>query len=282
MKDLSGKSAFITGGASGIGLGMARAFAKAGLRVALADIEPGTLAAAKSEINMLGVETFTYVLDVSDREAVKATAAKAADEMGPVHLFCANAGVSGPQKWVHEAEDVDWDWTLGVNLHGVINCMQAFGPRMIAHGEGGHIVNTASIAGVRDYPGIFPMALYATSKFAVVGLSQVMRKDLAPHGIGVSALCPDSVDTNLAAAGRNRPERFGGTFAPVMNPEFGGSLAAGLDPEVLGRRVLSAIENEEFYIFAHPHNRAQVEARHAELMAGFDALDDWLASESVP
>lgn len=281
MKDLFGKTALITGGASGIGLGMAKAFADAGMRVALADIEPEPLMAAKMEIESLGTKTFAYVLDVSDRSACREVAAQVTTEIGAVHLLCANAGVSGPQKWVHEAADEDWDWTLGVNLHGVINCMQAFAPAMIAHGEGGHIVNTASIAGTRSYPGLFPMALYATSKYAVVGLSQAMAKDLASHGIGVSALCPDMVDTNLAAAGRNRPDRLGGAFEPDMDPEFGRTLANGLDPDTLGRRVVHAVENGEFYVFAHPHNRAQVEARHAELMEAFDRLDSWLAVESA-
>ncbi len=202
MKDVAGKAAFVTGGASGIGLGMVRALASAGMRVAVADIEEEALERARVSLASTGANVFALRLDVTDRAAMAEAAERTEQAFGKVHVLCNNAGVfvSGSTVRMRYA---DWDWVLGVNVRGVVNGVQAFLPRIASHGEGGHIVNTASMAGLWSGRGGL---VYNTSKFAVVGLSEAMRADLEDRNIGVSVLCPGVVDTNIFESGRNRPE----------------------------------------------------------------------------
>ena len=201
MQDLAGKVAFITGGASGIGLGLAKVFGAQGVKVMLADVRQEPLEVAVAQLRAAGITAEGMVVDVSDRAAMKAAAAATVAAFGKVHLLFNNAGISffGP---MDQAKDGDWDWMLGVNLYGVVNGVQAFLPHLKAHGEPCHIVNTASMAGLLVGPG---MGLYSASKFAVVGLSNSLRLDLAPHGIGVSVLCPGFVRSNIHEAGKIRP-----------------------------------------------------------------------------
>ncbi|NQV56763.1 MAG: SDR family NAD(P)-dependent oxidoreductase [Rhodospirillales bacterium] len=271
MEHLKGKGAFITGGASGIGLGMARAFVSAGMKVAIADIEAAPLKAAEAELKALGGECLAIHLDVSDRGDMHEAAHTCEAVFGKMHVLCNNAGVGGTGKPLDQVDDKDWDWAMGVNLGGTINGLQAFLPLIKSQGEGGHVVNTASMSGLRAYPNR-GQGIYITTKFALVGLSEALVSDLAPHNIGVSVLCPGFVNTAIYKAGRNRPDRYGGPFAR----EDGGMLAdgakTGMDPNLVGEWVLEAILDNKLYIMTHDGERGMVEDRHNAIMAAFDEV----------
>lgn len=268
MRDLKGKTAFITGGASGLGLAMAHAFGAAGMNVMLADIEEAPLAAAVADLEARQIRAASVICDVGERAAVEAAAAATVGAFGKVHLVCNNAGVGagGP---IGQIKPSDWDWIVAVNLMGVVYGMEAFLPHIRAHGEGGCFVNTASMAGMFSVPGMEP---YTATKYAVVGMSEGWADQLAPENIHVAVLCPGFVRTQIGTSGRTRPLRFGG---PVVNPP-GPSQAlveSGIDPERVAARVLEAVRNGERYIVTHPDLRAPTQARFAAIMAGFDAAD---------
>ena len=201
MKDISGKVAFVTGAANGIGLAICRALARAGAQVALADIQPDALESARQEIAALGVNTIALSLDVSDADAM----ARAADEVeaafSKVHIVCNNAGVAVVNSLL-QFTPTEWNWIFGVNMFGVVHGVQTFVPRIRKHGEGGHIVNTASMAGLQINPAIPGIGPYAMTKYAVVALSEMLEHELAGSGIGVSVLCPAQVATTMAIVGR--------------------------------------------------------------------------------
>ena len=265
MEDLKGRTAFITGGARGIGLGIARAFAHAGIKLALADIDPDSLAAAKSDLAKLtAVETFK--LDVRDRESYARVADQAEARLGPVSILCNNAGVAAATRFTYEF----WDWMLGINLNGVINGIQTFMPRMLERGGGGHIVNTASGAGLAaGGTGV----MYPTSKFAVVGLSEALRLELAPKKIGVTVLCPGPVGTDIVANSRI-------TQPPAQNAEetriweeaarqATANLARGVAPAKVGEMVLAAVKANRLYVLTDRVMEKPIEARTKALL---DAL----------
>ncbi len=277
MKDVAGKVAFITGGASGMGLAMARSFSAAGMKVAIADIEQDALDRVKAEFARTNAEVITLKVDVTDREAMERAAAETEAAFGKVHVVCNNAGVAvgGP---LDAMSYKDWDWVMGVNLAGVVNGVQAFIERIKSHGEGGHFVNTASMAGQMAVPGL---GVYTTTKYAVVGLSEVMRADLAPHNIGVSVLCPGVVSTSIFNSGRNRPQDLQGEVDTASNLLAGDGtdadnaarvaeiMANALDPAVVGDMVLAAIQADDAYIFSHPELKPAVEARSAAINTSF-------------
>jgi NAD(P)-dependent dehydrogenase (short-subunit alcohol dehydrogenase family) len=270
MKELAGKTAFVTGAASGIGRGMARAFAKAGMNVALADIQAEAVEAARAEIEALGAKAIALTVDVSDRASVARAADAVMGAFGRVHVVANNAGVSMSGTPVEHVKPEEWDWVIGVNLYGVIHGMQTFLPLIRAHGEGGHIVNTSSIAGLQVRPG-FHSGAYAVTKYGVVALSEALDLELAGTGIGVSVLCPAAVDTKIYETARVRPKRFGG---PYVRPEsdFMRTILEreGMHPDRVGERVVQAIKDEEFFIFTHSAPRAWIEARHRRMMEAFD------------
>jgi NAD(P)-dependent dehydrogenase (short-subunit alcohol dehydrogenase family) len=275
MMDFSGKTAFVTGGASGIGLALCRAFGRRGMKVAVADVEAEACAGAIETLGREGVCAMAATCDVSDREALAGAAAKTFAEFGKVHILCNNAGVSraGP---IENIAPSDWDWVIGVNLKGLIHGLQIFLPHMKAHGEPGHIVNTASMNGVAGAALAGP---YSATKFAVVGLSEVLAAELAETTIGVSVLCPSWVRTRMLDNGRNRPARFGGPIRPDMdsanaerNRRYARALESGLDPADVAGLVISAIEARRLYIFTHADRRGDVEDRLARMLQGFDAL----------
>lgn len=272
MQDLSGKGAVVTGAASGVGYGIARALAENGVKLALLDVEREALERARVEISATGAQAVAVEVDVSDRDAMVRAAGKAAAFLGRVHILCNNAGVGYAGVPLDQVPDQDWDWVVGVNLMGVINGLQAVLPLIKEHGEGGHIVNTASIGGHHVMPG-WGHGVYSTTKFAVVGLSEALADDLAGHGIGVSVLCPAAVDTAIYDGGRNRPERFGGPFARDMEHPLVGALKEGMAPVEVGRWVVRAIRDGQFYIFTHPHTQAFIERRHARLMEAYGWSD---------
>jgi NAD(P)-dependent dehydrogenase (short-subunit alcohol dehydrogenase family) len=270
MKDFAGKTAFVTGAASGIGRGMARAFAKAGMNVALADIQADAVESARAEIEALGVKAIGLALDVSDRAAVERAADATIAAFGKVHVVANNAGVAIAGTPVERVRPEEWDWIIGVNLHGVIHGMQVFLPLIREHGEGGHIVNTASIGGLQVRPG-FQSGAYAVTKYGVVALSEALDNELAGTGIGVSVLCPAAVDTRIYDTARVRPERFGGPFVRPENHFMREILEReGMHPDLVGQRVLEAMREDEFFVFTHEAPRAWIEARHRRLMEAFD------------
>ena len=213
MKNLEGKVAFITGGASGVGLGMTRAFAKAGMKVMMADVRQDHLDAALKEFDNTNLAVKAIRVDVSDRAAMAAAADETERQFGPVQLLCNNAGVNlfAP---VDESTYDDWDWVLGVNLGGVVNGVQTFVPRMKALGKGGHVVNTASMAAFITGPSA---GIYTAAKFAVRGMSETLRWSLAQHGIGVSCLCPGLVKSAIHESDRIRPAALSDTGRIVLH-----------------------------------------------------------------
>ena len=206
MEELAGKVAVITGGASGIGLATARRLARDGARLVLADVERPALEEAAREIGALGAEVLAVPTDVGERADVERLAEETYARFGAAHLLFNNAGVAlfgGIETMRHE----DWEWLIRVNLWGVIHGIESFVPRMVEGGEGGHIVNTASFAGLVPNQGL---GVYCTTKYAVVGLSEVLYRDLSGYGIGVSVLCPMVVETRISSCERNRPAELGG------------------------------------------------------------------------
>lgn len=275
MRDFAGKTAFVTGGAGGIGLAMARAFAKAGMKVMLADIEAETLQTAVENLRSISPEVRGTVCDVADAASVDRAAQAAFDAFGRVHVVCNNAGVAAGGGIDHISLD-NWRWVIDVNLMGVLHGIKSFLPHIRAHGEGGHIVNTASMAGMESGLGFSP---YGASKFAVVSMSEGLAAQLAPHGIGVSVLCPSFVRTRIGESGRNRPGRYGepqpldpASPAAAMVAEIAQQIEAGLDPDSVAARVLDAVRENELYIFTHSGMRAQVEARFAAILAAMDRV----------
>ena len=271
MRDLQGKAAFVTGGASGIGLAMARAFLQAGMKVMIADIEQAALDRALGELKALG-EVRGAVCDVAERQSVFDAAKASFDAFGRVHVLCNNAGVGagGPQELISEG---DWDWVLDVNLRGVVHGIRAFLLHIKAHGEGGHVVNTASMAGHLSPPGMGP---YCASKFAVVGMSEGLAAELQGSDIGVSVLCPGWVRTGITESGRNRPERFGERSNLPPSPMAAMAAEAvrtGLDPAAVAAQVVDAIRENHLYIFTHPEMRGAVDERFARIGAAFDRAE---------
>ena len=271
MREFVGKAAFVTGGASGIGLALGRAFAEAGCKVMLADIEKTALDASVTSLSGSGREIQGIVCDVGDPTSVDAAAEATFSAFGKVHVLCNNAGVGALGGVDHIALD-NWRWVMDVNLMGVVNGVRAFLPNMRAHGEGGHIVNTASIAGmVNTRQGFAP---YPATKYAVVGMSEGLAAELKPLGIGVSILCPGFVRTNILESGRNRAERYGPTqpfdTTTPLYAQFAERVRTGMDPAEVARRVLAAIRDDELYVFTHPVMRGVVEERFRAILAAFD------------
>ena len=273
MRELAGKTAFVTGGASGIGLALGRAFVQTGMNIMLADIETDALEAAVESLRGSGTEVRGIVCDVADPLSVERAAEASCQAFGNVHVVCNNAGVAAPGG-IDDISLDNWRWVLDVNLMGVLHGIRSFLPHIRAHGEGGHIVNTASMAGMIAGPGFSP---YAASKFAVVAMSEGLAAQLKPLGIGVSVLCPGFVRTLIGESGRNRPERYGPTQTPdPASPQgqviayIAERLASGLDPSEIATRVLAAIRGDELYVFTHPEMRGELEERFAAIMAAMD------------
>jgi NAD(P)-dependent dehydrogenase (short-subunit alcohol dehydrogenase family) len=275
MREFTGKTAFVTGGAGGIGLALGRAFAEAGMKVMLADVETEALSAAVKSLHNAGPDVRGIICDVADPASVDRAAAETIEAFGNVHVVCNNAGVAAAGGIDNISLD-NWRWVLDVNLMGVLHGIRAFLPHIRAHGEGGHIVNTASMAGMNGGLGFSP---YTASKFAVVGMSEGLAQQLKPHGIGVSVLCPHFVRTRIGESGRNRQERYGATQTPdpasptsQMLAFITASIAAGLDPADVAARVLAAIREDDFYVFTHPDMRSHVDARFAAIQAAMDGV----------
>ncbi len=268
MRDLRGKTAFITGGASGIGLGMAEAFGREGMNVMLADIEAGALEAAVAGLSAKQVRVEGVRADVTSRDSVRAAALETIAKFGKIHLVCNNAGI-GASGLLGAVPERDWDWVIDVNLKGVVHGVEVFAPLIESHGEGGHFVNTASLAGMLSGPGMEP---YSATKFAVVAMSEGWAAQLAPKNIGVSILCPGFVSTHIYDSRRNRTEAYGADPMRDREMESAGKAAiqAGMATSAVGARVVEGVRDEDLYIFTHPEYRSLVEARFERILAAFD------------
>jgi NAD(P)-dependent dehydrogenase (short-subunit alcohol dehydrogenase family) len=266
MNDFAGRTAFVTGGANGIGLGLVRALVAEGCNVAIADIRQDSIDAALTSLpaqKVIGVR-----VDVSSRNDVTRAADKVESRFGTVTLLFNNAGVNLFQT-IEESSYDDWDWIMGVNLHGPINGVMTFVPRMIRAGTGGYVVNTASMAALlaAGVPGI-----YTTTKFAVRGLSESLRASLARHGIGVSVLCPGLVKSYIYASNDIRPAELKAGAKPVDTANVK-RLAEihefGMEPDVIAGRTLEAMRENRFHIFPHPEFKDELRELFDEVIQDF-------------
>ncbi|MDH7796760.1 MULTISPECIES: SDR family NAD(P)-dependent oxidoreductase [unclassified Beijerinckia] len=280
MQNFQGKTAFITGAGSGIGLGMARTFARNGMNIVLCDIRRDALDDALAQVNKLGAQAIAIEVDTSVRASVDAATQQALDAFGKVHVLCNNAGISMHGVPIEKLPVRDWEWVMGVNINGVIHGFQNFIPHMREHGEECHIVNTASIGGFRIQPG-WDTGPYSMTKYAVVALSEALEQDLEGSNIGVSVLCPAAVKTGIFLSGRSRPERMGGSFNRQESEQFSHLLNEGFEPDMIGKRVLRAIRNGEFFIFTHLWPRELIQARHDRLVRAFDDTQAWMDEEGI-
>ena len=270
MENLHDRVAVVTGAGSGIGRALAERFAGEGMRLVPADVEEAPLALAAEELRTAGAKVITVPTDVSRPDQVEALAERSFHTFGAVHVLCNNAGVGGGGlSW--EASLQDWEWVLGVNLWGVVHGVRAFVPRMIAGGEEGHVVNTASVAGLLTAPGMGP---YNVSKFGVVALSETMHQEFAAVGtkLRVSVLCPAWVRTRINESERNRPAgleaRPTSPQTEAMRQMVGALLDAGMDPADVAAQVVDAIRAGRFYVLTHPDFTPLVRARMEGLLEG--------------
>jgi NAD(P)-dependent dehydrogenase (short-subunit alcohol dehydrogenase family) len=273
MKQLSGRVAVITGGASGIGKGMAEAFAARGMKLVIADIEDSALAPAVAELRAGGAEVIGVRCDVTSPKSVAELAERALAQYGAVHVVCNNAGVAGAMNMgaLWELPLADWEWVLGVNTWGVIHGMRAFLPILVQQPEA-HVVNTASLAGT-----IVSGGVYGVSKHACVAISEALYRECqlrAPH-VGVSVLCPGWVNTRILESERNRPEAPRPSPSPTPSSEFGAArdavaalLKGGLAPRRVGEIVADAMLANTFYVFTHPHWNYMMKARFDAILNG--------------
>ena len=274
MEHLSAKVAVITGGASGIGFATARRLASRGVRLVLADIEESALDRAVAELAATGSVVEGVVCDVGDLKAVQHLADTAFEKMGAVHIVFHNAGVAvgGP---IAEMQHGDWEWTMRVNLWGPIHGVEAFTQRMIAQGQGGHMLFTASFAGLVPNVGLGP---YCVSKYGVVALAEVLRRELRAHDIGVSVLCPMRVATNIGHSERNRPDELGGPEAspPVLDQGEDNQNLAGrvLNVDDVAAQVVAAIIANRLYILPHEESRTPIRRRFERIDQTYEEQRD--------
>lgn len=268
MHDLQGRIAVVTGGGSGIGRALVHAFAGEGMHVVVADIEREAAETVAAEVRRQEVRTLAVPTDVADPASVQALADRAEREFGRVNVLCNNAGVYLAGS-LAEATREQWDWLLAVNLLGVIEGVRAFLPLLRKAGAGeAQIVNTASGAGLSAVPGI---GVYTTTKYAVVGYTESLRRDLAPEGIGVSVLCPGGVNTRIFDAARNRQARFGG---PSTASESRTATIRQREPEEVAALVVSGIKENRLYLHTDPALREIYSHRFARIDADFAPLAD--------
>lgn len=279
MSQFSEKTAVISGGAEGIGFSIAQAMGRQGMNVVLGDIDAEQLARARAQLETQGIKVLTVQMDVSKQEDWEAVAEQAIERFGKVHMLVNNAGVSGIPGPIEEMDIKDWRWVLDVNLMGVIFGTKIMVPLMKQHGDGGWVINVASMAGMAGIPFAGP---YTASKVAVVGMSESWYAELKPHNIQVSVLCPAFVKTRITHSFRNKSSEY--KSDDQAEPSTSSDIAkhmqkvvdAGLAPEIVGERVVEAVSAGELYIFTHPNYRKSIQDR-------FKAIDDAFSrSESSP
>ena len=268
MKDLHGRVAVITGGASGIGFATAQLLAAEGMKLVLADIEQEALDSAAHTLSRQGAEVIGVKTDVGELAQVERLAATTFEHFGAAHVLFNNAGVAvfGP---VQDMTHADWEWILRVDLWGVIHGVETFLPRLIAQQQGGHIVNTASFAGLVANQGL---SVYCVAKYGVVALSECLARDVREHDIGSSVLCPMVVDTNINNSARNRPDALGGPGIQLdVSPEQAEKMRGRVLPVAgVAAKVVKAIKNNELYIVTHEESREFIRRRFARIDRAFD------------
>ena len=275
MKNIAGKTAFVTGAASGIGLGITTALAQAGVKVMLCDIEEAALAKATADLKRTNADVDSVKADVSLKRELQSAADATVARYGKIHILVNNAGVGGGRSYGFWT-DASWNWALGVNLMSVVWGFEIFGPLIEAHGEGGQIVSTASIAGL--VAAMNPS--YNVTKYGVVALSEGLRAALAQRGIGVSVLCPGFIRTQISNSRRNVPHRFAGRVEdiPTEGPaaelynEVTARISNGIDPRYVGELVREGIENDWPYIFTDTEFEPSIDERFAAIKQGFDRI----------
>ncbi len=277
LRDLNGRTAFVTGGASGFGLEFARAFLGQGMKVALADIEEAALAAALKTLPAGEDRLRGFVCDVADRASLQAAADQAIAAFGRVHLVCNNAGVGGRLGHIDELSEGLWNWVLSVNLMGVVHGIAAFLPHIRSHGEGGHFLNTASMAGMVGQPANGP---YSASKFAVVGVSESLFYELRGSNIGVSVLCPGFARTGIGVSERNQPADLARAAGAPLSAagaahaeQLRAAIAGGIAPAEVAARALRGVLDDDLYIFTHPEMRPMLRKRLARIEAAYDKAE---------
>jgi NAD(P)-dependent dehydrogenase (short-subunit alcohol dehydrogenase family) len=276
MKDIEGKVAFITGGASGIGLGIAKVFARNGMKVIIVDMRQDALDEAMAYFKENGGEVYPINLNVTDRDAYVRAADEAEKVFGKIHVLVSNAGVGSGSGPIDKLTYKDWDYSMGVNVGGAINSIMTIVPRILNHGEGGHIVATSSTCG---FMGSANFTIYCTTKYAVAGMMECLATELQDRNIGVSVLVPGPTASNLGKSSfENRPAHLrneGETWPPTppSPPKDGqprrqstGFMDVAMDPVETGERVLRAIRNNDLFIITHPEWKAGFKARNEAIM----------------
>lgn len=261
MQDLVGRVAVITGAASGLGLAMAGRFGAEGMRLVLADVEPGPLDQAAENLAARGHDVRAVPTDVSRSADLERLAESTYEAFGAAHVLCNNAGVvKSARAWALTLDD--WNWVLGVDLWGVVHGIRAFVPRMLAHGDEGHVVNTASVAGLVPMPNL---AAYAAAKSGVVSVSEALQLDLEAEGaaVGVSVLCPGWVPTRILDSERNRPPSLADAAAPPSTPRTTDGVEPAMDAEEVAELVVQAIKGRRFWVLTHPRYRDVIQAHAA-------------------
>lgn len=276
MKELSGKTVVISGGADGIGFNLAKTLGQAGMNIVIADIEAAQLGLAEQQLVEAGIPVLAVEMDVAVKSDWDRTAAAACERFGKVHMLINNAGVSGGIGAIETLDDPGWRWTIDVNLMGVVYGANVFVPLIKQHGEGGWLINVASIAGMAGAP---LGGAYTATKAAVVALSEAWLQELQSHNIHVSVLAPAFVKTRIHKSYRNRQARYASDVMPspeVMKIASVTTQAVenGIDVDIVGKRVLEALESREFYIFTHPNYQAITDARSSDVAEAFQHAAD--------
>ena len=264
--DISGKTAIVTGAASGIGLGIATALAEAGANVVMADIQKDAVEQAAHGLSGTNKRVMPVRVDVTLEQSVLDALAQAERNFGKLHIACNNAGVPMHGTKLVDVPPGDWEFVMGVNIWGIIHGIRHFVPAILKHGEDGHIVNTASVAGFQNRRGT-NQAPYSMSKYAALSLSEALEHELEGTNVGVSVLCPGPINTNIARGARNRPDHMGGPQIRASDEAvLAERLAAtGLDPKKVGERVVEAIRTKTFYAFVGAVPADVIKARHRRI-----------------
>lgn len=266
MKDISGKTAIVTGAASGIGLGIATALAGAGANVVMADIQKEALEQAAHGLSGTNKRVMPVRIDVTQEDSVLAALAEAERNFGKLHIACNNAGVPMHGTRLVDVAVADWQFVMGVNIWGIIHGIRHFVPAILKHGEEGHVVNTASVAGFQNRRGT-DQGPYSMTKYAALSLSEALEIELEGTNIGVTVLCPGPIATNIARGARNRPDHMGGPQVRATDEAMLAErlAATGLDPMKVGERVVDAIRTKTFYAFVSAVPADVIKARHRRI-----------------
>lgn len=270
MKELHGKTVIISGGAEGIGLGIAQVLGRYGMNIVIADINPEQLEKAKQHLEQAGTPVLAVSLDVVAVEQWRTVAEQAIDRFGKIHMLVNNAGVGGAPNPIDVSSEQDWRWVVDVNLMGVVNGAQTVIPLIKAHGEGGWVINVASMAGFVPLP---MASAYSATKAAVVAMSESWHAELQDQNIHVAVLCPGFVKTRINLSQRNRQAQYasddgsgsGSALHAKLGQQMQSVLDAGAPPELIAERVVEAIAAKELYIVTHPNFRPVVEARFSAI-----------------